>query len=474
MQKDISIELLNLKDDNLEITDFKIRGNVKEIYISKRQAAKYCPACNFRMYSKGPYVRKLNHPLTQDGFQVKLFVSQRRYQCTNPDCGFTSREQFSFMERYKHTSNVTDQMIVLAFKDHRLTARQISERYHVSDTHAIHTFLRYVDLPRRQLTEAVCIDEVDVNIYHKCKYALVIQDFISGEPIDILPSRRKDYTEDYFMSIPAGERARVKYLVTDMFSSYVSYTDMYFPNAVQAVDSFHVVKMINSKIKTYMSRLAKKQYQEDIAQHEKREQEFGRRLDFTPSTEYYLLKNMQWIVLTNIDNLDYRRESYYNKRLHRFVDVHTLEELLFKVAPQLKDIRDIKEEYIRFNKRYAGDSKAAKRKLEEIIDMYSHSEYWMFREAAETLRRFKVQIVNSFILVERYHAGEKTLARLSNGPMEGMNVVPKDMKRMGRGYRNWEYFRNRFLFSQRANAAILANPKPLKDVCFSTGKKRKR
>lgn len=65
-----------------------------------------------------------------------------------------------------------------------------------------------------------------------------------------------------------------------------------------------------------------------------------------------------------------------------------------------------------------------------------------------------------------------TSARLSNGPMEALNNIPKDMKRLGRGYRNWEYFRNRFLFSQRENAAILATPKSLNEVCFKTGRKR--
>ena len=35
------------------------------------------------------------------------------------------------------------------------------------------------------------------------------------------------------------------------------------------------------------------------------------------------------------------------------------------------------------------------------------------------------------------------------------------MKRNGRGYQNFSHLRNRFLFSQRENAAILGVPKPL-------------
>ena len=66
---------------------------------------------------------------------------------------------------------MTDIMIVTAFKDPNMTATKIATIYGVSDTHAINTFARYVDMPQRQLTEAICIDEVHVDINYQCKYA---------------------------------------------------------------------------------------------------------------------------------------------------------------------------------------------------------------------------------------------------------------------------------------------------------------
>lgn len=36
-----------------------------------------------------------------------------------------------------------------------------------------------------------------------------------------------------------------------------------------------------------------------------------------------------------------------------------------------------------------------------------------------------------------------------NGPIESINRKVKDLKRSGRGYRNFEHFRNRFLYSAR-------------------------
>ncbi len=42
-------------------------------------------------------------------------------------------------------------------------------------------------------------------------------------------------------------------------------------------------------------------------------------------------------------------------------------------------------------------------------------------------------------------------SRLSNGPIESLNRKVKALKRIGRGFRNFEHMRNRFLFATRKN-----------------------
>lgn len=97
----------------------------------------------------------------------------------------------------------------------------------------------------------------------------------------------------------------------------------------------------------------------------------------------------------------------------------------------------------------------------------------MFEEVANALSEYKSAIINSFILLERYDRnGVVITSRLSNGPMESLNRVPKDMKRQGRGYSNFDHIRNRFLFAMRKNATILAHPKAIKEVKVHTGRKR--
>ena len=109
--------------------------------------------------------------------------------------------QLPFRWQNRRVTNAIDFLIFDSFRDFNLSASQIAARFNVSDTYAIRVFDRYVDLPRLKLTSALCIDEVDLSI-GRYKYALVIQDFFTGEPVDMVISRRNEITEPYFADIP--------------------------------------------------------------------------------------------------------------------------------------------------------------------------------------------------------------------------------------------------------------------------------
>mgnify|MGYP002508456891 CR=1 FL=1 len=55
--------------------------------------------------------------------------------------------------------------------------------------------------------------------------------------------------------------------------------------------------------------------------------------------------------------------------------------------------------------------------------------------------------------------GEVHEKRLSNGPIESFNRIPKDMKRNSRGYLDFEHARNRILFATRKNPTITSPKK---------------
>lgn len=198
-------DLLDLEDANISISSIDIEGQTKTIYLETAPEAHFCPCCGFRMHSRGTKNRKINHPILQDNYKLVLILKQRRWRCTNPDCLYDISDSFKFVSKNRRTTNATDMLIVDAYRNLAESSASISKRFHVSDTYAHDVFDRYVKLDRLPLTDAISVDEVFLDMDDNCKYALVIQDFHTGEPIDLLRSRRMNVTEPYFTSLPPEE-----------------------------------------------------------------------------------------------------------------------------------------------------------------------------------------------------------------------------------------------------------------------------
>ena len=401
------------------------------------------------MHSLGVKSRKIKHPILQDNYSLILILKQRRWRCSNPECRYDTSESFKFVNRQRRTTNATDMLIVNAYRNLLETSASIAKRFNVSDTYAHEVFNRYVKLDRLPLTDAISIDEVYLDMDDNCKYALVIQDFHTGDPIDLLRSRRVSVTEPYFTSIAPEERNGVKYLISDMYNQYIDYVDKYFPNAVPVVDSFHVIQWIIRMIDNHIRQLLKYYRQRDRERQEQLSLEEGRPISLPISDEVYLLKKYRWLILANQDNIHYHSEPRVDQHFHVLMNTYDYEDAIFHIDNKLKDYRELKEMYVRFNSRNAGNPTAAREELIELIAFYANSEHSMFRDFAYLLERYQDPIVNSFVMVEKMGNGKIYNSRLSNGPIESINRKVKDLKRLGRGFRNFEHFRNRFLYAAR-------------------------
>ena len=443
-------ELLDLEDSEIIISDISIQGQIKTITIETFPVAHFCPSCGFKMHSRGVKERTINHPILQDNYSLKLILKQRRWRCTNPECRYDCSESFKFVSKQKRSTNATDMLIVDAYKNLMDTSTTIASRFNVSDTYAHSVFDKYVKLDRLELTDAISVDEVHLELDDHCKYALVIQDFHTGDPIDLLRSRRTEVTEPYFAAIPKEERNNVKYLISDMYNPYLAYVGKYFPNAVSVVDSFHVIQWITRAIDNYIRNLLKEFKQRDRERQEKLSEEKGYEVSLPLSDEVYLLQKYRWLILSNQSNIRYHTEPRMDPHFRRLMNTFDYEYALFKIDSKLEDYRDLKELYVRFNERNGGNPITAASELEELIIKYRDSKSSIFREFASLLEKFKNPIINSFIMVEKIGDGQIYNSRLSNGPIESINRKVKDLKRAGRGYKNFEHFRNRFLYATRS------------------------
>lgn len=447
-------ELLDLEDADIFISDISISGTQKILTIETRPETHFCPICGFKMHSRGLKTRTINHPVLQDTYELVLKLKQRRWRCTNPQCSYTTNETFNFVNKRRRNTNATDMLIIKAFRDLSVSASSVAAKFNVSDTYVLDTFDRYVKMDRLPLTDIISVDEVFLELDEHCKYALVIQDFHTGNPIDLLSSRRTNSTEPYFMDIPLSERASVKYLISDMYNPYIQWVGKYFPNAVPVVDAFHVIQWIIHKIDMYIRNLIK-QYK-----HRDREIYIANGGIITENTtiplsrEVYLLQKYRWLILSNQSNIIYHTDLRMDTRLRCMMNTFDYEDSLFMIDPTLRELRDLKELYISFNNRNAGKPMDARIELDKLIDRYLHCGNPMFYDFACLLIKNHDYIINSFVMVERHGPGKIYSSRLSNGPIESLNRKVKDLKRLGRGYRNFEHFRTRFLYATRDNPVI--------------------
>ena len=458
------IKLLHIEDDGIRVIDMYDKGDSRTIIIERIPDLHYCPFCGCRMYSKGIRKRTIKHQILQDGYKLFLEIHQRRWMCNNPECKEIVTDQFSFVDPRRRTTNLSDILIVNAFKDMNKSASQIAREFNVSTSHAITTFSRYVDMPRRQLPETLCVDEVYIGTSTRFKYALVLQDFVNNEPVDLVISRRQEITEPYFMDIPYNERARVKYIVSDMYRPYQAYCREYFPNAKPVIDSFHVLQLINWKFLQYIRTVLKRIDTADRARHEVTQQSFHRELPFRHSKDYLVLKHYNWMLLKNQQHLKVYTKATYNSLLGRYMNTFDYFEWMFKLDKNFDEMRDLREKYASFNVKYAGNPEGARKALPAIIAIYKSSKFEMYRQIAATLEEYFEPIILSFTLVRKHTKAGEYDSRISNGPIECLNRYAKDLKRNGRGYTNFEHMRNRFLFAKRRNATILGQPKTLKQV----------
>ena len=136
--------LLDLEDSDICITDIYEDGTQKFIVIETAPHVHFCPLCNYRMYSKGIKERTINHPILQDMYALTLILKQRRWKCTNPDCRYDIAEAFHFVDRNRRTTNATDMMIVLEYRNLNICTTAIADKYNVSDTYVHNVFNRYL------------------------------------------------------------------------------------------------------------------------------------------------------------------------------------------------------------------------------------------------------------------------------------------------------------------------------------------
>lgn len=451
--------ILGIKDEpNLFIYDFKRIGSRWYIYVEYRLVRyMHCPACGSVMHVKDVYERTIKNSVLLTDTQIIIKYRQRSWYCRECHTRFTP--VVSFVHKWKQHTTLSMKTGVIKLQDLSRSVSSVARDMNISDTSLHNWFMQYVDIKRLQMPSVLSIDEVYTNFRADCKYTLVLMDFDTKKIVDLVPSRRERYTGSYFLSIPVEERRNVKVIISDMYQPYIDYADRYFPEAVVAVDSFHVIAFLNALYNTYLNELARR-YKNILAEDPGSQK---------ASDNYYLLKNMRWILLENdmhIRIIENPRRA--DKHFGYHMSTYAYKEKFYAISDRLVLLNEAKERYVRFNDRTDyKDRDEIEKCLMELIAYYRGTGDGILVKFAGMLELHAQYVVNSFVVLE-----DGGVRRLSNGPMESFNRKPKDLKRLARGVENFEFFRQRMLFNDRNDIDLPEEPKKFSEIQNKTNRRR--
>ena len=443
------LQFFNL--ENKDIESFAISHQKDDLHIAVTLARKphRCPVClNMTDQVKDYSTKTITHSVLTS-HRCVIDYRARRYRCKK--CNKTFYELNPFSVAGSRISLATVYNILRDLKHPAATFKDVAQRYHISQTTAAHIFDSFVCMSRRQLPQYLCIDEVYAFKSEKSRYICVLLDFQSQNIVDVLPSRRKQVLMDYFFNIPLSERKKVKVVSFDMWESYRVVSKIMFPDALCAVDHYHVKQEFHRKLdkvrinsmNRYYSRKNYLNKKENLTEAEKNELS-------EVSRHYYVLKKFHWMLFSNNNKCIYdpNVEKKYNKVLQGYFNYYDIFDYMIRDDRELDLAYDLKYQLDVFYRDSSYDS--AKKNIDELITLFKSSPIKEMKDFANTLTKWKREIVNSFIRADG--------KRISNGIIENRNKSIKLLKHSSNVYLNWHRFKNRVMYCLNDDATYHMYP----------------
>ncbi|VEU81016.1 ISL3 family transposase [Haploplasma axanthum] len=425
-------ELESIEDKILHI-DSITSCNELIIEITLKRTDEICPFCSSKFYTIKDYVKKkIIHSIsvTRNTF---ISYKQKRYVCKN--CSKSFYEKNPFISTNKQISTLTVMNILDYLKDFNHTFSSAACLYNVSTQSVINIFDYHINPKPRYLPRVLSIDEVHIKSNTKHPYACVLLDFETNKIIDVLESRKKDYLSSYFERKSIKELDNVEFITIDLWSTYRNIAKKFMPKAKIVADSFHIVSLIN-KILDKKRISVMNSYLKNPNTNLNYSNDFG-----------YLLKKFSWLIRLNPGKLNNKLLYVYKYKIN--VYSKTLLDHLLSSNTELNDIYSLRNIYTDFNRTSNYDD--AHENLNEMINIFSNHNNYEIRQYGKTLKRWKNEILNSFI--------REGKSRYSNGKLEGKNRDIKTILRNSYGYTNFNRFRSRVLYSINKDVELTISKK---------------
>ena len=423
---DFITTLLNVKSTDIKECNIRTTENDVEYDLTLIRKLIYCPYCGGELISYGHKVKIINHPSLRE-YNAVIKLHANRYQCK--ECRKTVLEHAPLTFEGYNSSYVLLRSAMKYLGNLNYTLKMISEELNVSTTQLAKYLDSYVVIPSRPLPESIGIDEIYSKALSKKNnsYICVLIDNKRRCLFEVLPSRSKQTLSLYFSTFSKPFRNNVKYVTIDMYQAYKDVAQTYFPNAILAVDPFHVIKHLTDDFDTLRRRI--------MNQCEYR------------SPAYYLLKKWHWLLEN--DKVDLDNSKRYNKVFKTKLNHRDLFNMIMDTFPELGEAYLLKERYRRFN--LECDYEDALLGYHEIVQSFVNAAVPEFNEFIGILRNWEEEILNSF---KRPYESR----RLSNALSENTNGKIRKYLTISNGLVNFPRFRKRVLLALSKDVSYALKP----------------
>lgn len=250
-------EILNLKENNIifkgnyyyEEKKNNITTKIFEGYLSYKPP--FCPKCGIVFddkFEKHGFITSNIKIPDISGFKSILRLHKQRYLCKHCNKAFTLTT--NVVNYGCFISNNTKHKIACD-----LTKKRSEKDIALDNNVSSNTVERIMDsyyetqkLYKHYIPEVLSFDEFKsvksadgAMSFHMC-------DGITGHTIDIVEDRRLDNLIKYFSYYDYKARSKVKFIIIDMYSPYISLIKKMFPNAKIIIDKFHLTQLISRSL----------------------------------------------------------------------------------------------------------------------------------------------------------------------------------------------------------------------------------
>lgn len=380
-----------------------------------------CPGCGVRAESKGRPVVVVRD-LEIAGRAVGLAWRKRRWRCRDRDCERSSwTEQIGAIAPRAVLTERARAHIARRIGLHAEPVAAVAASFGVAwDTawRAFETTITpMVDDPARiDAVEALGIDEtafLKATPSSPTRWATGLVDVRRGLLIDVIDGRNAFVLRSWLRNRPPGWLAGVRVVTIDPFEAYRAGLSPGLSHALVVADGFHIVRLANRAVDG-----ARRRTQQDQIGHR------GRRGD--------PLYDARKVLITGAERLNDRGWG----RLNIALDAGDPRNEVLAAWLAKEHLREVYTVI---------DPTRADRLLGEVIDECARTDIPELVRLAGTLTRWRTEIIN------RHRTGD------SNGPTEAMNLLIKNIKRAGCGFRNFHHYRLRLL----AHCGILWETRPV-------------